>query len=249
MLLEYSLRKLVVMEPFLYTLSGSKPISCTYYEHPFSSFNSCRPSNLLFAMGWKKWELYKNFLMPPRIRLWSEVSDGYTTIFIADLILCEETVRQHRDDFYNVLGKIPDVAELFGARTSFFDESLNGHSGLLGILLGFGRNNSWLYYEKYKGRKQMTKKQIQNIPRLPHIWQENLGARSWFRWFLPRSLDISGIKLPFFVGDPDSEESKNLKVRYLSERDKIIQYYQGKKFFEATLNLCQKTDSSITSGI
>jgi hypothetical protein len=43
--------------------------------------------------------------------------------------------------------------------------------------------------------------------------------------------------LPPFVGNKDSTETIALKQKYLTARQKIINYYQGKPFLEATLSL------------
>ncbi len=39
------------------------------------------------------------------------------------------------------------------------------------------------------------------------------------------------------MADPDSSETQALKKEFLEVRQKILDYYKGKDFFEATLSL------------
>jgi hypothetical protein len=48
---------------------------------------------------------------------------------------------------------------------------------------------------------------------------------------------INMIGYPSFCVAPDSKETQELKAQFLSTRQKIINYYKGKKFFESTLGL------------
>ena len=48
---------------------------------------------------------------------------------------------------------------------------------------------------------------------------------------------LSLYSCPSFAGDPNSEESLALKTEYLLTKQKVMDYYKGKDFLEATLSL------------
>jgi hypothetical protein len=49
---------------------------------------------------------------------------------------------------------------------------------------------------------------------------------------------------PTFMADINTEETKQLKLEYLQTREKILDFYKGKNFLEATLELLADRKSS-----
>jgi hypothetical protein len=99
----------------------------------------------------------------------------------------------------------------------------------MGIVLGYGRDNSWGFL------KSVEKKEP-----LGCVWDEVNTKYEGIRTRLG-AIDIEGClaleSCPSFAGIPDSEESLMLKKEYLLTRQKVIDYYKGKDFLEATLSL------------
>lgn len=93
------------------------------------------------------------------------------------------------------------------------------HDGLLGTLLGYGRDNSWLFW-------QQTRKQ--GIC-LDTVWEDSEYTYKW--------RDETPFPPPQFVGDRSSEESKQLKQGYLQARKEILDLYEKGDFLETTLGL------------
>jgi hypothetical protein len=113
------------------------------------------------------------------------------------------------------------------AKGSSLLEVLEDHQALIGIILGYGRENSWAFLESCEKRvpvgdvwKGEISKEIQTC-RVPVDIHECLALES----------------CPNFAGYPNSEESIALKKAYLLTRDKVINYYKDKDFLEATLSL------------
>ncbi|MCB1107825.1 MAG: hypothetical protein KDK76_07000 [Chlamydiia bacterium] len=114
-----------------------------------------------------------------------------------------------------------------------FKMGLKGHEGLIGTLLGYGRGNAWLFYERSQGKKV----------HLSSAWKqslENYTVIGMIKNYLSseRRNDLSAHLLyPSFVADLDSEETQALKKEYQESRQRILDHYQGKDFLETTLSL------------
>ena len=234
--LELFFRKLIIKDPFAYTLAGSKPISDTSFRKPLAPFFMVQSPSML--QGWKIWEKYRIHFENPRFSFWIEENPWVKNQFLvvlADQYHCNQVVQQHRQDFEQVLNKSPVNFNDLLHTQPFFQNALLKHDALIGILFGFGRENSWDYCNPKKHKRL--------------IWSMKKARRLIFRlksrsrfFRTPQACDML---LPFFVGDPDSEESKDLKKTYLAIREKLIRYYEGKEFLEATLSLFMRGPSAL----
>ena len=225
--LELFFRELLIKDPFAYTLAGSKPTSFGGFRKPLPPFFTIQSSPMY--QGWKIWEKYRSTFENPRFAFWIEENPWVKNdllVILADQNHCDRMIRQHRSDFEQVLVKSPnDFSELKNSQP-FFQNALRNHDALMGILLGFGRENSWNYFNQKKQKFIWGKKKVFEM-----IYR--LKIRSlWFR-----TPQVRDMLLPFFMGDPHSSESKELKKTYAATREKLIEYYEGKDFLEATLSL------------
>ncbi len=106
-----------------------------------------------------------------------------------------------------------------------FSGKIPTHSELdLGILLGFGRGNASLYSQR---------RNVRPLPKLPIICGSDFSRMQ----FTLQPLSMANLLLPVFVGDPNSEESLQLKQKYLEARNKIQRFYRTRDFLSATLSL------------
>ena len=229
--------ELMISESLIYTLAGKKPLSFTCCRQPGSSFSSFSIPNLRVILGWRTWKKYRHHFENPRIKFWKEKSPwvkGNFLFVLADIKQCQEEIEQNYDDFTINLGQASiDAQEIFckAGNVPFFKDILNKHDALIGILLGYGRGNSWLYYNRNESLK---------FVKLPFIWdssREQEISNYYWKYITLQKLDMSDLLLPIFVGDPDSAESEKLKKRYLDTREKIKSFYKGKDFLSATLSL------------
>lgn len=237
--LDYFFRKLMIKQPFAFTLIGSKPVSMTSFRNSFTPFF---PSNYRLVLGWRTWEKYKHHFLHDRIRYWTEEDlsmEGVSLIIIADFEQLNEIVHEHQQDFEEVLSE-GSLDKLLQTRP-FFSKALQNHDALIGMVLGFGKKNSWLYHRRFKDYFTWTvKEKLDSSRHLPSIWggiieqqARNLFMKSWTL----RTWTAEDMILPCFVGDPDSGESKLLKQKYLATREALIAFYKEKPFLEATLSL------------
>jgi hypothetical protein len=219
-------REILVADSLAYTLVGAKPLSFVCYRKA-GGLSWMRPS-LRISRGWKVWKRYQHLFQTDRLLFWSEESPwvgGVSCLILADVKQCNQLASTA--DFRNVVAA-PDLFRDVG-HTSFFHDTLKMHEALIGILLGFGQENAWLYYQNG---------QLAKWAKLPPIGEADRGGRfySW-RYCTLQTIHMSDLGLPRFVGDPESEESRQLVNKYRTAREQIRRYYEGKDFLSATLSL------------
>lgn len=233
------MQKLFAQNSFAYTILGSKPISWESYQNPLplSSWESFCDSfserNRTLRSGWKTWKKYEHLF--PSAHLWIERPKCYPrsiSILIVNENRLNEVVSKNKKDFQEVLCReIVDGSQLLkeAKNHSLMNEVLEGHQGLMGIVLGYGRDNSWQFVEGYKTHTAMG-----------WVWGDE---ESYFGEEMielnTTSTDyyLSHYSCPSFSGDPNSAESLALKNEYRLTKQKIIEYYKNKDFLEATLSL------------
>ncbi len=238
--LDFLFRKLVSQECFGYTMLGNKPVSFGAYIKVFKcSKYSPRPiffENLKIYLGWKTWEKYEKQLPFSRFTIRRELNPlvldkDVRLIFLVDKIKAQRTIEAHRTDFVEILGENTSIETLLEKKT-LFSKGLKKHEGLLGILLGYGAANSWAFYNR-------------ELDVLRPIWDENTFAIEFGKGEkLGGPLEESLMLPSFMVVDPDSEETKLLRKDFIQTRQKIIDYYKGKDFLEATLSLLMGSPNS-----
>jgi len=224
---------------FAYTLLGSKPISWASYQASFPFVNwstfsdSLKKYHRTMRSGWKAWEKYRHLF--PLTTFWAESPKCYPGS-ISILLINEEqfnaVVQKNKNDFEDVLHrKIEDGFQLLkeAKKCSLMNEVLEGHQALMGIALGYGRENSWQFLEGSEKREP-----------LGWVWSEmdywgEQDRTSQYSSFTEHNLSL--YSCPSFAGDPNSEESLALKNDYLLTKQKVLNYYKDKDFLEATLSL------------
>ncbi len=231
--LDYLFRKLIAEDCFGYTLLGNKPMSLGAYDKPFSSkqavalYQSLLPENLRTYLGWKTWEKYKSYFQSSNFSLWEEKNpwgEGSRLLVLVNKKNARKILRKEKTDFQKFL-QIEELSlENLLEVKPLLSDGLKNHDALIGMLLGYGRGNAWLFYHgQYKDHHR--------------LWGENTKEDELNRKsFDGKDLNTS-LQYPSFVVDPDSEETRLLREDFIQTRQKIIDYYQGKDFLEATLSL------------
>lgn len=232
------MQKLFAENSFAYTILGPKPVSWETYQNPLPLSNWARfydsfsEHNRTIRSGWKTWEKYQHLF--PSAHLWAErpkCRPGLTSILIVNEDRFNDVVNKNKKDFQEVLRReIPNGLQLIreAKNRSLMNEVLEGHQGLIGIVLGYGRDNSWKFLEGCKNRVAIG-----------CVWEEEDDS-------IEESLELNAnltdyylfhYSCPSFAGDPNSSESLALKTEYTLTKQRIMKYYQNKDFLEATLSL------------
>jgi hypothetical protein len=232
------MQKLFAEDSFAYTILGSKPVSWESYQRPFpfsgwrNFYDSFSERNCTIRSGWKTWEKYRHLF--PSAQLWAESPKchfGSISILIINEDQFNIIVNSNKKDFQEALRReIVDGIQLLkeAKNRSLMNEVLEGHQALMGMVLGYGRDNSWKFFEGCKNR----------VP-IDRIWED---AFYLFPDELPPGISLTDFYLsrcscPSFAGDPNSQESLDLKADYLLTKQRVLNYYKDKDFLEATLSL------------
>ncbi len=232
--LESFFRKILLPEGLAYTIAGLKPLSFTCFRTPRYSLLSYSIPNLRIVRGWKTWRRYKHHFENDRVKFWIEESPwvkGISCLILADGEQCHRVIQENFSYFEGVLNHLSFDLFKDVDQVPFFLDTLKMDEGLIGILLGYGKENALLYHQNNLKGKSF-------IP-LPRIWndEERKSTQYLWKYCTLQPLDISDLLLPIFVGNPNSEESIDLKKKYLTAKNKIEKYYSGRNFLSATLSL------------
>ena len=234
------MRLLFAEDNFAYTLLGSKPVSWACYEKPLPFVNlstfhgSLKEYSRTLRIGWKTWSKYRHLF--PSTLFWAEglkSSSGWVSILIVNEEQFDQVVRNHKQDFQDVLQReIMDGFQLLQEAKdhSLIKKVLKGHQALIGIVLGYGRDNSWEFMKRAEKREFFKWVWDEKDEEIPGKIYTKLGGRN-----IEECLERESC--PSFAGYPHSEESMALKKEYLLTQQKIIHYYKDKDFLEATLSL------------
>ncbi len=196
-----------------------------------------------YQRGWKVWKKYETlFPLKKFLFIQQEYSDskhtpaplGHVAVILIHKNNFLSIVKKHSSDFKKILGENFNPHEFLKdinlSKYFFFEKKIRRHFALFGILLGYGRENSWCFYELSKLRYKME--------RDPSLREEFEIAQTRFSSFpLKRpNFDLEyPISSPMFMCLPESKETKELKKKYCKQRKEICDKYQKGDFLEITL--------------
>lgn len=225
---------------FAYTLLGSKPVSWGCYKNPFPFddwsmfYDTLKTYHGTLRAGWKTWLKYCHLF--PSATLWAENSEshpGWISILLVNEERFNQVVSNHKKDFQDVLKReIVDGFQLLreAKNRPLMSGILKGHQALMGIVLGYGRDNSWKFLKGIETKQPLECVWDETNERIPGVVQTRLNSNDNEAYLFLDSC-------PSFAGDPHSEESLALKADYLLTKDRVVNYYKDKDFLEATLSL------------
>ncbi len=241
--LTYLFYEMIVLDSGAYTLFGKKPMYMGGSIKPyiFSDWNRFRTSislhNIKIREGWETWQKYEHLFQDSPFIWKREINPFWTTSHSSTLFILinkkafNEVVQFHKKDFENVLQKKNITGDFLlqeAQHASLFKTVLKGHDGLIGTLFGFGRHNAWLFEEKKKG----------NQVSLAPLWDQKTYD---FLQNRPDKICLEDLSLvfgyPTFLAEPNTYETASLKKEFILTRNKILDYYKGQDFLEATFRL------------
>jgi len=146
---------------------------------------------------------------------------GRPSIFFINHRTFEKMVNQHIEDFRTVFGSditSKQILNGFISDEGYVFETIMQHDGLLGTLLGFGRDNAFEYMRRGTGQEM-----------------DGFG-------YIPTSFDSKKILGPFFAVIGGTEETRNLSGTYNSQREPLSKLYQREDFLEIILKKLTSDD-------
>lgn len=237
--LSFFIDQVICFDQYPYTLVGYKPMSISNViiedtedlsTPQRDAFN--KPRHQMLRRGYLVWEKYQS-LFPRKNQIlinYSFLGKGRKEIALICPELCINTIAKHLDDFREILKKPCTTEEVFWILThpehsDFY--TIADHTRLVGILLGFGRNNACLY-ERYRGGASRSDTRHQRSEQDP------------LHSFNPESPWPGALLSPGFACDPTTEETQQLKKHYKKARKVVRWTYFLRNNVEVTLALLMK---------
>jgi hypothetical protein len=234
--LAFFIGQVISLDQYPYTLVGYKPMSISNVviedtEDLLDAWREAfkRPRHQTSRRGYLVWKKYQS-LFPRKKHILSDYSflgKGRREIALICPKLCMATIQENLDDFQEILARPCTSKEVFWILThpehnDFY--TIIDRTRLVGILLGFGKNNAYLY-EQYRGGSSRSN--------IRHQRSEQDPLQSFSNeWPRPGAL-LS----PDFACDPATEETRQLKERYKKARTIVRWTYFLRNNLEVTLAL------------
>ena len=223
-------------EPATFTLFGTKPLTL--------SVQVCDSDAMLFQRGhyWESlramyiWEKHKLLFYQKQFCLKFEKKKSSIQTWLINKKAAHKAIEENIDYFRHVLKKEVNptqlVEEMIGGE--YLEEAIGYHEGLLGVLLGYGRENSELFCRLSKVSKKL-KKQVG--------FTENGELEKKLGFFALEKKGFSLFGTPCFRAVENSNETRLLQEQYSKELTEISQKYMLKDFLQVTIErLCEEKD-------
>lgn len=259
--LEYFLLEFITWNSGGYVLFGEKPMALNVIDEkitPFKSFSEFKtaiiPRRIKLVRGYKTWRKYEKFFPMYKYAFFYEKARNGSMFTLVNKSAFIQKVNQYKDNFALILHRVVQGDELLkeGLNKPLISEILCNHDELLGTLLGYGRENAFLFHQR---NQLSTEKEMIDFIEKHHFksaWtDEEFEAfriqflnHSWITTYVTGAhlKDFRLMALPGFAAVLDSEETQYWRNHYLQTKAKIIEFYKDKDFLEATLRILTSQD-------
>lgn len=233
----------MLREGGIYVLNGSKPAvlgdfsSPNLRELPFFGGRFFK-KEVMLKRGLEIWRKYQHlFPSANHVLLFHEKDDLFEILLINKKRFLNEVAR-NIEDFKAILGSEMTAEILLKKlvkQEEPLSEILKNHSGLLGIILGYGKHNSWLFHQR-----KMIQNRLDNSQFIPKRFDLIKGEFNTIdKKFQPieqkRKSILFFTSLPSFVFDPLHIETHELWKEYRKQRKELTKTYRNKNFLEFAL--------------
>ncbi len=253
--IEAFFRVLLFREGGAYVIFGEKPVAVSGFHSGYGDIKSLTLfRGRIFRHYWsikkglESWKKYSHLFPSKRFIIKEIPIDHDTTlIFLISKENVLKTVRHCYDDFKCVLGNMKPnsiVKKILREDKAFLN--LIKHEAFLGILLGFGRNNAWLFHKRARTYYDPNEFTLIVNPKpekgFISVEEERAYYSEKMKDFPPNSKRciFNMLELPSFCADLDSEETRELLRNYQLQRDQIHALYSNGNFLEITLRTFTK---------
>lgn len=206
--LEYVFEHLFFFDQFSYPLFGTKPMSI-----------ACLLPTNETRIGWEAWKKIAPLFCSKKFVIREYIFNGHRFALSANLDKVEEIYNNNIDLFsrsFNGRMTLEALKICLKEENSLFQELMRDDI-CLGVLLGYGRRNSELF---------ANNKKISKEKRFP-LESFSIGHPIFYYF--------SAVMPVYFACDPNSEETKDLKKRYKTERANIVDMAKRDKLFTRML--------------
>jgi hypothetical protein len=249
-------REIFKYEEFAYSLYGDKPMSFSD-----SLLNPCSANQLLQFLSLKDYckDTLENFVEPKNLfnqrwNIWKKYNNQFN---LNKYLLIEKKIGNQRRVFFINISAFKKIVNLniqsfkkiihpdISAETlldQFKDENmdvftiLNNNKGLLGILLGFGTHNSFMFQKREDLLNLLERKEMAGIHKLEYIQKRLRLIDAKLKIFHEHdAYIIASLNRVMFLANPNHPETIQLRNKYDDLNRKINQIYSQEDWFEQTL--------------
>jgi len=240
--LDFFFRNHLLRDSGAYVLKGCKPVGLSDFLGPKYYLSTVYwrgyKRSVLFKKGYEIWKKYQH--MFPSIsycicyRKDEEDDDQGFDVYLINKKNVLSVVSKNIEEFQAHLG--PDITpeillEKIINEGKPLTEILHGNAELLGMILGYGKHNSQLFYRREILKKEFTPKKLDLIAEEIAEINKKLQCRSH------RRNHLIFASLPTFVFDPTHQETQELNDKYEQQRKEFTNLYKNGKFLETTLRV------------
>ena len=230
---------IMLQNPAIYTLCGSKPMTCvalhyhtdeevqTYYDQMTEEEKKTAVyvEDYQLAQNWEKWELIRSRFPITKYMIYKKndtESPKFAHIYFVDPIKVASAITENYNVFKDATGfDFDPLQEAFQIeKGSMFWDKIKGNPITYGILFGFGAKNSLKFYWENWGQPENSESFSDCVP--AYVSDSLTDGKS----------SLENLILPAFMSFFKEDE---VIEKYKKEREAIRSEYQGKNFLDYTL--------------
>lgn len=230
---------LMLQNPAIYTLCGSKPMTCitlhyhtdeevqAYYDQMTEEEKKTAiyVEDYQLAQNWERWEQIRSRFPMNRYMIYKKndsVDPKFAHIYFVDTLKVAHTMAENYTAFRDVVGFDFDPfheASQIEKGSAFWDKA-KANPVISGILFGFGLKNSLKFYCEHWGQSEDSQRFTDCAT--PYVSDSLTDGKS----------TLENLTLPTFMSFFKEDE---VIEKYKKEREAIRAEYQGKDFLDYTL--------------
>ncbi len=249
--LEFYFRYLLFDDPLAYVIFGDKPMALSGFWNPTPSGNCLTPNishnSVILRKGYELHKKYQHLLPSKNFIFVFRESDDYTEIALVNRKNFLKTTANSIEEFQKILGKKisgATILDRFVIEKEIFEKPLKENHALLGLLLGYGKKNSFRFQRKMEILKSTNAFHLHHKQEKclrPSIGFDSLDEELAFLNQRLKPLEdpcqeFTLVNLPSFMVDSRDIETQGIKKKFIEQRRKITNIYRHGDFLEITLN-------------
>lgn len=234
-ILEIFFSNMISSEYFGYVLFGNKPMAAAGLETEFTPEEVLGETAIkqnYIHIGWQTWEKYSRLFPSEKFVLKlskSPLASSYHWVVLINKETTLKCVENNLEFFKFALGDqlTPEsILQSLITTDDIFNDTLNKHDGLLGMLFGYGTSNSIKFHMGHR-----------SIERGAPYKNKFFHKPSQLEAFNKQGRDLVLVALPRFAADLKHPESKALYQSYSATQVQLSNIYREKKFLKPTLEM------------
>lgn len=230
---------LMLQNPGIYTLCGSKPMTCitlhyhtdeeiqAYYDQMTEEQKKTAVyvEDYQLAQNWERWEKIRSRFRTNRFMIYKKndaIDPKFAHVYFVDPLKVADAISKNYKIFKDVAGfDFDPIQEAFQIeKGSAFWNKVQKNPVICGILFGFGVKNSLKFYWEHWGLSENTEDFENYVP--CYVSDGLKDGKS----------TLENLTLPAFMSYFKDDE---IIQKYKAEREAIRNEYQGKNFLDYTL--------------